>query len=590
MKSLIQGFKTYHKYINHELQSHGGIDLYDYYLKLTFTHHNDKNLLHEFFNEVIITLLEECDSYDIPLYGMILKSKTENLHEVFGLNEIGDKVLRDSRIHADRLLCIMIGYMKSKDILTGARSMLVNKPNYPLFEMMLLIVDGHEVEFVNKFMESISSIEGFCENNFDSEFDTANYIASFQMIMFSAAIFHNRQQILKIIADNQTFNDKDFVLPKRLEHQKSLNNAALNILTCRSSILTINKKVPESLINFEVLKKFLDSRIERTKDRDHIIIDTKFLNGVNCGNWCDNIESLEFIHDSAELREHLTHPTISTYIDVKFNMYKGIFSANLFWYLVLTIIQFWTVYNLVAFYRDNPGVVDDKFDLRSTIVVSLMILRKFLQVCMIGRKELYQQWKNKLESCLIFTMLMTISLKATVAMNVMLHISCFNLFTMVTLLTLTIHYDRMYYYMIWFYSLVFKFLKYFIVFTIVSLALISVFVMVFFPLHIDNKSKDTSNSTTQNATKVMTTFVDAVDLFTGKTELNFTHDLGIIQPIIPHIFYIYAFIVVNVIIGLTANVANDLQASAQQATLNEKFQKFLHTNKVHARFNELEER
>lgn len=629
LKALIVSFGKYHKYFDHELQIRLEMSMFEYYLKLIITHHDDDNLIKAFFDKIVSPLLGELKGKNLPLDKIMSWSDDDDYGTRWTItNEIDSKTLQKSKFHADKLICLMIAYSDSSTLSPKVRDFLMKA--HPVFEQMLNIVDGREDELVNNFKNSMKLIESFCYEKYEIDSDTFNGIGAFQSIMFTAAIIHDKRRIIDLIAESHMFSDVELILPKDMELYDSSDHATLKILENRCDSLKMKSYLPYNAMTSEVFKQFLNSRLSKSDDGDRIKIDTSFLVGVegNQKDSCYNTEPLKYITSHIELKKHLTHPAITSYIDLKFNMYKKIFFWNFWSFFILTVIYFWNACDIIGkqdyFYYTienaeegkDRAKLQDNFDESVFIIVCIMICKELIQIWIVGSiREHYRDFTNKLELALILLLSLTTTLevvdqydpaevvfltKASIDSHefqttIFINLTCVNILIMTALLMTMLPYDFMYQNMLLFKKVGKTFIKFLFTFMSILTAFVYVFMIVFYP---KNDSLKESSSTIKNSTKteeethqfpkhfdvenVGVAIVKVILMMAGGYDANLLQ-LQPFQLTIFFMFVIVSFICLNLIVGLTIDDVKVLKEEALRTSVTEKIRKIIQINENFAR-------
>lgn len=577
---------------------------------MSFTHHENSKLIDEFFNEIISKLLEEFNGEELPTIDIVMLSKEETFFKTFEIEEkiSREKIYRKSSFHVDRMLCLMIAHSKSEQLSETMR----NDFSTPLFTMMLQIIDGDEKRFINDFNSLIMRVEIFCIEKYSLDSDTSHCIASFLSIMLTAAIIHNRRLVINLLSEKCQLDAVDLILPKTMISRENLDYAAWKIIENQNNILSLKSYASKHMVTSEVMERFLDSRIRRVENEDRIKIDTAFLHGMKCDNlnsWYDKSEFLEYICNSLELRKHLAHPTITTYIDLKFNMYKKMFFWNFFSFLILTIAYFFDVVEIMSSSDVN---VKRNFDATVTIIIVLMIFRELFQVWIVGGlKEHFRQSTNRWEFVLIVFLFLSMLIEVDPEEPFMFTcLTCVNILIMITLLTTMCPYSFMYRYMLLFKKVSKTFVKFLFTFMAVLFAFVLVFVVVFFDENEIYKNNNTIlDETYQNVQNLSDKSRNEIEDIKEKEDFatNFALEhLGVaftkvilmlsgeydlkLQPLdeleiaMFFIFAIFTYICFNLIIGLTIDDVRSLKEDALRAVVLNRIQKISEINDNYSKF------
>lgn len=546
------------------------MDLFEYFIELSGNCDQNNLQVRKFFDNIILPLLEEFNGKNLPIMKHFDLCRKNNVNEL--------------KFHFDKLLSLMIAYSKPENVIQSVKDR-VKESKHPVFQLIWYILDGSESEFLSIFNDTMEHVESYCAESYQSPSNIPYYIASFQMIMFSGAIIQNKPQIIQLLSMSHLFNEVDLILPKNIETYKYSDYTSLIVLENRQNMLSSENNLPKKMVTSKVFKEFLDSRISRSEDENRIKIDMSFLisENIESSNFYNNSESLDYICQNEVLQKHLSHPTLSSYVDLKYYMYKKIFFWNFWCFFILTVVYFWNAYDIIldANYYFDEGKSDAQvdFDKSVAIVILLMMCRELFQVWIIGGfKNYFKRSTNRLELFLIMLLSFTMCLNVyedyyddddNFEKMLFVNLTCFNLLVMTMMLMTMIPYNFMHRYMLLFKKVARTFIKFLLTFMSVLSAFIFVFMIVFHSENDENDEndekedenntdKDKDNSNDDHFPKhfhvdhIGVAFVKVILMLSGEYEANLL-EREFFQLVFISMFVVVTFICFNLIIGLTIN-------------------------------------
>lgn len=612
LTEFIKTFRKYHKYLNNKFEAKSRKDLFEYFIELSIDRNQNQLGVRQFFNAIILPLLEEFHGKNLPIVKLIELSRKANVDNV---NEL--------KFQFDKLLSLMIAYSNPESVAQSVRDF-INESKHPVFQLIWHILNGEESVFLTNFNGSIESMESYCVEQYQSPSKVPYYIATFQMVMFSGAIVHDRLQIIALLSENHLFDEVDLILPRNLELYRNLDYTSSQVLENRRHILCPHNHLPNNMITSNAFKEFLNSRISKSEDGSRIKIDTSFLmsENVDKSKMCYNTESLEYIEQNEELQKNLSHPTILTYIDLKYYMYQNIFFWNFWCFFILIVVYFWNAYDIIRnsskYFHVNHQIKKD-FDPSVAIVIILMLCRELFQVWIVGgfQKHL-QRFSNKIELFLILSLFFAMCLDVHdhhrhkhQDEGLFVNLTCFNILVMTMLLMTMIPYNFMYRYMLLFKKVLRTFVKFLFTFMSVLSAFIFVFMIIF---HSDNVKYDISElkknnnlnysyngfSNVSNAInfdssdddnfprffrvdKIGVAFVKVILMLSGDYEANLL-EREPFQLVYIATFVVVTFVCFNLIIGLTTNDVQAMEKDVLQTSARQRALKLIQINQNYSKF------
>ena len=384
----------------------------------------DRKLKFEFF-EILISLLEEMEQIrnietEVPIGKLLDYANDEKfflqvLDGKITTEEIEkhSKVLKSKIYFVDDILAnILIYWTRSDENYEKYKEEFIKLGTY--FKMLIDIIEGNDGDFVNNFLQNIKKIEQVFHVRYQKAEYEPNDVTEFLTTLLLAAMRHGRTNIIDRIFDYENFISTDFQFPRNMRCDKTTRYVAKKFL--KNGIELGSGTIPENWLLPQDFEEFLDSRIN-TNNEDLIEIDTSFMihrvsrmQHIESKTDVDNNQmlwedtrSLEYIIENKLLKNFVTHPVISTYIDLKTFKHKRILLWNFYMFLFLFILPFAV---FIAFSSSYPSLTNWYFILFSIFV---LVLRELFQYRSIDQSWIKYRTKisNLIEIALIFTLFLT---------------------------------------------------------------------------------------------------------------------------------------------------------------------------------------
>lgn len=320
---------SYLRYINYQLVKLKGKSLFEYCIEINARDvysKPDKELSFE-FSAIIFCLLEEFKKIsnidEQAQLDTILAKSGETDEET---DDQKTKEAKKMRFYQDDLLGMVIAYC-SKDDPSYERTKKVLAERNIFFEMLFDILDGNDEKFSKGFMKNLEKFEALCPNRYGSVDSPANLSTNMIFIFLMAALLNDRREVIDRIFEYEDFVSIKIRFPPNIRCDDTCHYVALKLL--ENGFELRHKEIPESWITPGMFNHFLDERISMKNDL--IEIDFSFLVHSNTRTYeikgkkdidsklllFDDWKALEHIYENESLRQFLTHPVLSAYVDLK---------------------------------------------------------------------------------------------------------------------------------------------------------------------------------------------------------------------------------------------------------------------------------
>lgn len=566
-----------------------GINLFEYYIKISVTNSSGEDIKAKFYTDAIMSLLEEEDANDLPLESIFKLAKDKDFHKTLGiLSEIDENVLLEAKFNIDDILCMILGYMKVENFSHDQKKIKLKKDlkiHHPVFNLIFKIIENDEDGFIDSFEEIMSLTEDHILQNYGEKEDTTVELSSFKFTMFISAMINNRKKIIDEIFESENFATFEISFPKNMKVYECSPYAASKLLEKRNKFNNEND-IPIQWMSPNIFEKFLDSRIKKTKDEKRVEIDTSFLihtyskykykidEDFNQLVFWDDTEPLEYICKVKWLNGFLIHPTIATYIDLKWYKYKRVFFWNFFFYVMATVSY--------AFYAmSEMGAAIGNFNsywcfgcqyyyvrfFQSLLIIAMLLMIgvkegfKFFAINNGKLEKHFSKTTDYVEAALILTISVSIVLNKLGHEELFKYFSCSNILLMVFVLISMFPYSFMFLHM----QLLKKAAKTFAKFLFTFLTLLFSYVLIFgfiFDLVDTEKRKGSENRTDKNVMKnfnnIESTGLKVLMMLSGEFGVE-PYTLSRYQMLVFSTFVVVSYILFNLILGLTIDDAQRTQ-------------------------------
>lgn len=288
-----------------------GKSLFEHYLDVCLNdqdHQNDgKDELGSRYFFVFVSLLEEMaeNCSDILKDVSILNFLELSENQTCGI------LKSDFRA---KLLYIIAAYSRASENYAIFREKFFSLS--PHFELIFLVIDGDEGLFEHRFIEILEEID------FEVSYKD---IRSFIFILLLTAIINDRQIFIDHIFNYENFQKEPIMFPLNMRCNDTSRYVALKLLESGEKIW--KKEVPSNWITLKDFKKFLDSRVKSEVEsfielncdflQHHVYADDQTNQDYDSFVFFEDTSALEYIVNNESLKSLLSHPVISSYVDLK---------------------------------------------------------------------------------------------------------------------------------------------------------------------------------------------------------------------------------------------------------------------------------
>lgn len=428
--------KDFLKMLNNQFAALTGRTLYEHYLLICLDDidRERKNRLSYKFFVAIFSLLEEINSVGIicqtvPVDKLLELANDEQkyfqLLKDFNEESEVTAEMRKAKFYIDDLLANIFAYWTSSDEnFESHKSELMQLS--PIFEMIFNIIDGNEEELLKSFTKSLEKLERSCRERYGDDDSVAHYITSFLFVLLLASIKNDRCRTIDRILSHENFTTVNFKFPSNIKTSATCQYVAYKLLEHGHEIG--KNQIPQSWIPPKTFKEFLDSRIVYNNE-DLVELDCSILLHPHTRKYqikskddvdnklifWEDTESLSHIVNNASLENFITHPVISTYINLKQHKFKSIYKWNFLLFLAFFVFpisflveegfarQLGEAYN-------QPGSLFVK--VFCYIAIAFLILREYFQLTFVDRnvKTYLSKTSNRIEMTLIVVSCVTLAL------------------------------------------------------------------------------------------------------------------------------------------------------------------------------------
>ena len=203
----------------------------------------------------------------------------------------------------------------------------------------MIVENRSEDEFVDNLGRFKKTVSDFYKNRYKRLDECLSYTSNFMAIFLISAMKHNKRKIIDTILVNENLNNSKLRFPENIDTGSIYYYVTLKLLQNGHNIS--NKLIPAGWLTSSVMKDFLDSQISY---HGHGLIE------VNCSFmlhphtmrlkveteadvdislvFYEDKDTLSFLLEDKHMMSTLTHPVVSTYINLKSMKFQQIFSLN----------------------------------------------------------------------------------------------------------------------------------------------------------------------------------------------------------------------------------------------------------------------
>lgn len=291
----------------------------------------------------------------------------------------------------------------------------------PFFKLYIALKENDEDEFEDTFCEYLDFMRQYSQN-FNQELqDDSNLLLTF-------ALNHGLKKAMQILIRCYSTDVSKSIDPSDI----SINNeyAMLKLLEKGYYLGYEHEEINKdgNWINAKVFEQFLDSRVTKTngntqsanRDEDRgIQIDYTFLispeirpinmNDENGQRLIFNpgMAPLEWLLTNEKLRHLITHPVLSTFINLKSLKFSQIYNLNLYMFCVFYVLPFISVFIYYDPQDDSDMVINLNYGIMIPVATATFYLtiREAIQFFWIidNKIEYFKKKSNKLEMLMIFS-------------------------------------------------------------------------------------------------------------------------------------------------------------------------------------------
>lgn len=520
-----------------------------------------------------------------------------------------DLVLEMKGIIQDELLKLLLKYWK------------VNSKDYhfyrnafcevsPYFRLYIALKELDEDEFEDTFCEYLDYMRQHYRDDFNQKLQQdSNLLLTF-------ALNHGLKKAMQILikcysVDVNKTNDSSDV---------SINNeyAMLKLLEKGYYLGYEDEEINKdgNWINAKVLKQFLDSRVatsngnakrQSSANRDNdrgIQIDYTFLispeirpiamNKDETGQrliFNAGMAPLEWLLTNEKLRHLITHPVLSTFINLKSHKFSQIYNLNLYMFCVFYVFPFMIVF---IFYDPQTDSEMLEMLIPAAVATFYLTIREAIQFFWIidSKLEYFKKKSNKLELLMIFSSWwLLMALVTHHHQSYQVSSAFIILFGAIELLSI-LPYSSLSIYMFMLKEVTTTFLKFFTIFILIILAFTFSFYAILKPIkhfksHIsissalnDSLNQQSSEATFRNFEHPFTSFIKTILMFAGDFSLDPYKLDSFWKQILFLCFVLTAFILYNLINGLAISDIQKLKDDAEFLNLKQRIRTTVDCEKI----------
>lgn len=561
---------------------------------------NNENLRKLFF-QVIFALLEEVATFDdvrsyIPIEAIFKIALERNLYRE--LLEEDDLMLqsRDElrklgmrRFFLDDTIAFIVAYWKSTTDFYYTEYQATELE--PLFELIFCIIKGDEESFLKKFLGNFEKIEKCYKNRYG---EREEYFTSyFLFTMLQAAMNNNQRRVIDCIVRYESFINISFDYPLNIRTSDLCQHFAFKMLVYGYRI----SEIPESWITSNLFKEFLDSRIQPV-GINLVEIDCSFLIHPNLRKFRTNknvdfnsifnedCKMLSFIIKHESLKKHITHPVLSTYINLKNLRQMSLDMWNLGLFVAFPLLSFCLLigFNLLDSKEQTTGLY---LALRIYCGISILVMaaRETLQLLFISeaRRSYFNSKTNILDIALILISSLTLAVACLEEQVLLLSFmqTVTILFMTGELLTM-LPSDGVQCNLMILKKVGETFFEFFSLFTLILIAFSISFLVMFGSRNKNANLEQEADSDFQEGEEIFKSF-DSFWSSLLKINLMLSGEYSIepfqfqnaYQTLIFVLFLFTAYIIFNLIVGLMVDDVETIRAGARYISLQRKAFKFI---------------
>ena len=509
--------------------------------------------------------------------------------------------------HRDEILRLLIAYWK---IDSSNYDKYKHHPylKHQIYNLMIMLKKGNDESFKETF--SLYLIEMMHQHK-------ENYQAHVQKdanILLTLALRHCQKRAMETIITCQTIeiNKIQIITDKSVSTYEHINYLMKLMLRHGYNVHELN----HSWVNVGVFEDSLDARIIEA-DKNNIIIDYKSYNYNNGSiiNQDDNesLFSCYNILNNRCMKNNMTHPVLSTIINLKAIKYQRFYAFNFWMFVVVYMLPF---YILLSHQHEMNSLWIWFIYLFCIIGTGFLIIRESIQFRINESGSYFRKISNYIEVVLIVVSVIVLIiipvLKRDESKLITYSSALLIIFATVEVLTF-LPYPSMAIYMFMFKNVAMTFWKFLLIFFLIIFAFAFSFSIVMKPA-VENNEQSSSNETIEiskfefetivekslkklddessifnNFENLLTSILKTLQMLSGEFTIE-PFSLDNFQKILVFCFVITSIILFNLIIGLVISDIQDVKEQADFLFLQNQVEKTLQTSLAISKFKNCAER
>lgn len=398
------------------------------YLSVCMNDVDDNNNLRKPFFQVIFALLEEVANVNdvrsyIPINAIFKLAIEKKLYRKF-LRQ-NDMIIKDQRelkligmkrFLLDDIVAFVVAYWNNAN--GHYYTQYQETELEPLFELIFLIIKRDDKIFLRKFLGNLQMVEKFYKNRYGKKEEY--FTSCFLFTMLQAAINNNQKAIVDCILNYESFVNITFDYPSNIRTSELCQHFAFKMLAYGYRI----SEIPVNWITSNLFKDFLDSRI-KSIGINLVEIDCSFLVHPNLrkfrGNknvdfnslFNEDCKMLSYIIKHESLKKHITHPVLSTYINLKNLRQISLDFWNLGLFIAFPLLSFCLLigFNLLSAAHQTEQIYLG-LKIYCALSILVMVARETFQLLFISemRRSYFKSKTNFVDIALILITTLTLGL------------------------------------------------------------------------------------------------------------------------------------------------------------------------------------
>ena len=509
--------------------------------------------------------------------------------------------------HRDEILRLLIVYSKIEP------TNYVENRTHPylkheIYDLIIMLKKENDVSFKETF--SLYLIKMMHQHNENYQ----THVQKDANILLTLALRHGQKHAMETIITCQTIeiNKIQITTDKSVSTYEHINYLMKLMLRHGYNVHELN----HSWVNVEVFEDSLDARIIE-EDKNNILIDYKSYN-YNNGliiNQDDNKSLFSFynILNNRCMKNNITHPVLSTIINLKAIKYQRFYAFNFWMFIVIYMLPF---YILLSHQNQMNSLWIWCIYVLCMIGTGFLIIREFVQFRINESGSYFRKISNYIEVVLIVVSMIVLIIIPVLKRDDsdwMKYLSAL-LIILATVEVLTfLPFNSMAIYMFMFKNVAMTITKFLLIFLLIIFAFAFSFSMVMKPAveineHTSSnktidinkfefetivekslKKKDDEENIMNNFGDIFTSIMKTLQMLSGEFTIE-PFSLDFCQKMLVFCFVITSIILYNLIIGLAISDIQDVKEQADFLFLQNQVEKTLQTSKVISKFKNCAER